>query len=107
MTSKVRGILIVPSDIRSSGRSAIQRAQLALSLARELRPAKLPSCMLFVTVAGFGMAASAGQSWTHLVLFAGTLTLALYIMTDMEYPRLGLIRIENFDHFLDVYDQMR
>jgi len=40
--------------------------------------------------------------------FAGTLTVALYIVTDMEYPRLGLIRIENFDHFLaDVYDQMR
>jgi hypothetical protein len=29
-------------------------------------------------------------------------------VTDMEYPRLGLIRIENFDHFLaDAYDQMR
>jgi hypothetical protein len=26
----------------------------------------------------------------------------------MEYPRLGLIRIESFDHFLsDAYDQMR
>ena len=26
----------------------------------------------------------------------------------MEYPRLGLIRIEAFDHFLsDAYDQMR
>jgi hypothetical protein len=25
----------------------------------------------------------------------------------MEYPRLGLIRIENFDHFLiDAYKQM-
>jgi hypothetical protein len=26
----------------------------------------------------------------------------------MEYPRLGLIRIESFDHFLaDAYEQMR
>jgi len=42
------------------------------------------------------------------VLFAGTLTIALYIVTDMEYPRLGLIRIEAFDHFLtDVYEQMQ
>ena len=33
---------------------------------------------------------------------------ALYVVTDMEYPRLGLIRIENFDHFLaDAYNQMR
>jgi hypothetical protein len=58
-------------------------------------------------LAGFGMAAIAGPSWIHMVLFAGTLTLALYIVTDMEYPRLGLIRIESFDHFLaDAYEQM-
>jgi hypothetical protein len=43
-----------------------------------------------------------------MVLFAGTLSVALYIVTDMEYPRLGLIRIESFDHVLtDAYDQMR
>src|SRR5262245_43303301 len=58
-------------------------------------------------LAGFGMAASAARSWIHMVLFAGVLTVALYIVTDMEYPRLGLIRIESFDHFLsDAYDQM-
>ena len=59
-------------------------------------------------LAGFGMAASAGRSWIHMVLFAGTLTVALYTVTDLEYPRLGLIRIEAFDHFLaDAYEQMR
>jgi hypothetical protein len=43
-----------------------------------------------------------------MVLFAGTLTVALYTVTDLEYPRLGLIRIEAFDHFLaDAYEQMR
>jgi len=58
-------------------------------------------------LAGFGMATSAGHSWIHKVLFAGTLTVALYIVTDMEYPRLGLIRIEAFDHFhADALDQM-
>jgi hypothetical protein len=32
----------------------------------------------------------------------------LYALTDMEYPRLGLIRIENFDHFLvDAHPQMQ
>ncbi|MCP1914425.1 hypothetical protein ACVWZM_006895 [Bradyrhizobium sp. USDA 4501] len=42
-----------------------------------------------------------------MVIFAGTLTVALYIVTDMEYPRLGLIRIESFDHFLaDAYERM-
>lgn len=63
------------------------------------------SCSL---LAGFGMAANAGHSWIHTVLFAGVMAVALYIVTDMEYPRLGLIRIEHFDHFLvDAYDQMQ
>ncbi|WP_441259619.1 hypothetical protein AB7008_23675 [Bradyrhizobium sp. 521_C7_N1_3] len=82
--------------------------------AAEKHPPQIIYFMLFglglgcSLLAGFGMAASAGHSWIHMLLFAGTLTVALYIVTDMEYPRLGLIRIESFDHFLaDAYDQMR
>ncbi|WP_375764539.1 hypothetical protein ACE10X_21250 [Bradyrhizobium sp. Pha-3] len=82
--------------------------------AAEKHPPQIIYFMLFglglgcSLLAGFGMAASAGHSWIHMLLFAGTLTVALYIVTDMEYPRLGLIRIESFDHFLsDGYDQMR
>jgi hypothetical protein len=59
-------------------------------------------------LAGFGMAAAAARSWIHMLVFAATLTVALYVVTDMEYPRLGLIRIESFDHFLvDAHEQMR
>jgi hypothetical protein len=82
--------------------------------AAEKHPPQIIYFMLFglglgcSLLAGFGMAANAGKSWIHMALFAGTLTIALYIVTDMEYPRLGLIRIESFDHFLaDAYDQMR
>ena len=81
--------------------------------AAEKHPPQIIYFMLFglglgcSLLAGFGMATSAGHSWIHMVLFAGTLTVALYIVTDMEYPRLGLIRIEAFDHFLaDALDQM-
>jgi hypothetical protein len=59
-------------------------------------------------LAGFGMATTKARSWIHMVIFAGALTLTLYVITDMEFPRLGLIRIENFDYFLvQVHDQMR
>jgi hypothetical protein len=82
--------------------------------AAEKHPPQIIYVMLFgiglgcSLLAGFGMSASARRSWIHMLLFAGTLTIALYIVTDMEYPRLGLIRIESFDHFLaDAYDQMR
>jgi hypothetical protein len=58
-------------------------------------------------LAGFGMAAAKSRSWIHLLTFAATLTFTLYVLTDMEYPRLGLIHIENFDHFLvDAHNEM-
>jgi hypothetical protein len=82
--------------------------------AAEKHPPQIIYFMLFglglgcSLLAGFGMAASASRSWMHMVLFAGTLAVALYIVTDMEYPRLGFIRIDGFDHFLvNAYDQMR
>ena len=74
--------------------------------ASEKHPPQIIYFMLFglglgcSLLAGFGTANSSARSLVHMVLFAGTLTLALYIVTDMEYPRLGLIRIEAFDHFL-------
>jgi hypothetical protein len=40
-------------------------------------------------LAGFGMAAAAARSWMHMVLFAGTLTVALYIVTDMDTRALA------------------
>jgi hypothetical protein len=49
-----------------------------------------------------------GRSWIHMMIFAGALTFTLYVVTDMEFPRLGLITVESFDHFLvDVHEQMR
>ena len=43
-----------------------------------------------------------------MLIFAATLTTTLYVLTDMEYPRLGLIRIEDFDHFLvEAHQQMQ
>jgi hypothetical protein len=58
-------------------------------------------------LAGFGMAPAA-RSWIHIMVFAATLVITLYIVTDVEFPRLGLIRVGGFDHFLvDVCEQMR
>jgi hypothetical protein len=59
-------------------------------------------------LAGFGMAAGGGQSRIHMAAFALALTMALYVVTDLEFPRLGFIRIDAFDHYLrEAYSQMR
>ena len=82
--------------------------------ASEKHPPQIVYVMLFglglggSLLAGFGMAAATARSWIHMLTFAATLTVALYVVTDMEYPRLGLINIENFDHFLvDARRQMQ
>jgi hypothetical protein len=81
--------------------------------AAEKHPPQIVYLMLFglglggALLAGFGMAATA-RSWVHMIIFAATLAVTLYVITDMEFPRLGLIRVDGFDHFLvDVYEQMR
>src|SRR5262245_36541858 len=54
------------------------------------------------------MAAASARSWIQMVVFAGTLTVTRYTGTDMEYPLLGLMSIEEFAHCpIDPSQQMR
>jgi hypothetical protein len=48
------------------------------------------------------------RSWLHLFGFAAILTVTVYVILDIEYPRLGLIRIDAFDQVLrDVRQSMK
>ena len=56
--------------------------------------------MIGALLAGFGMAGSKQRSWVHMVCFALVLAVSIYVILDIEYPRVGLIRIESFDQAL-------
>jgi hypothetical protein len=59
-------------------------------------------------LAGHGMAGARSRSWVHIVVFAAILTLTVYVILDLEYPRAGLIRIDAVDKVLrDVREGMR
>jgi hypothetical protein len=51
-------------------------------------------------LAGFGMAKAANQSRLHVLAFAVILSTSIYLILDMEYPRLGFIRVDQFDQAL-------
>ena len=51
-------------------------------------------------LAGFGMAGSKRRSWLHLVAYAAINAGVAYVILDLEYPRLGLIRVDSFDQVL-------
>jgi hypothetical protein len=51
-------------------------------------------------LAGYQMGASVARSWPHVVVLAALLSFVLYVILDFEYPRLGLIRVDDFDQLL-------
>lgn len=51
-------------------------------------------------LAGLATAQSPGFDWTRAVVFAGMVAAAVYVILDLEYPRLGLIRVDAIDQVL-------
>ena len=49
---------------------------------------------------GYGMSENKRQSWLHTVAFAIVLSLTVYVIVDLEFPRVGLIRIDGADRVL-------
>ncbi len=48
-------------------------------------------------MAGFDASARKTRSWVHLLGFAAILAIAFYVILDLEYPRVGLIRLAAAD----------
>jgi hypothetical protein len=51
-------------------------------------------------LAGYSMAGSRARNWLHAVGFAAVMAASVYVILDLEFPRLGLIRVDTFDHAL-------
>jgi hypothetical protein len=51
-------------------------------------------------LAGYGMAGSKIRSWIHTLLFSAVTALTFYVILDLEYPRVGTIRVDAFDQAL-------
>jgi hypothetical protein len=49
---------------------------------------------------GYGTSPNKNRSWFHPVVFAAILSLAVYVIVDLEFPRLGLIRVDAADQVL-------
>jgi hypothetical protein len=57
---------------------------------------------------GYDLAGGVRRNWLHVLTFAFLFSLTLYVIIDMEYPRVGLIRVTAMDRVLqDVRDSMR
>lgn len=51
-------------------------------------------------IAGYAMAEAKARSWLHVLGFAAVVTIIIYIIIDLELPRVGLIRLTDTDRLL-------
>ncbi len=76
-------------------------------------PVAILALVLLVAVfaavlAGHDMAGQGGFNWLHIVVFAAVVSLTIWVIYDLEMPRYGLIRIDNYDQtLLDLRDSFQ
>ena len=49
---------------------------------------------------GYGMASSKKRNWLHTLGLAVAMAASVFVIVDIEYPRLGFIRVDAFDRAL-------
>jgi hypothetical protein len=65
-------------------------------------------CLLSALLAGHGLAGNKSRKILHMIVFAFVMSLVVYVILDLEYPRLGLIRMESADQVLiDLRNSMK
>lgn len=56
--------------------------------------------LLSALLAGYVMSDTKVRSWFYMLVISGTISLTFYVIMDLEFPRLGLIRIDAADQTL-------
>jgi hypothetical protein len=69
-----------------------------------------PPLIIYVMLAGLALAAALlagyqtagekGYDWMHKIGFAAIVSLTVYVILDIEYPRLGFVRLDAIDQVL-------
>ena len=82
-------------------------------MAKKMHPPEIIYILMIVLIlicsllAGFQMGFGKTRSFMHIVAFAVLLTITVYTIIDLEYPRLGFLNVKSFDQvFIDLKNSM-
>ncbi len=53
----------------------------------------LSVALLSALLSGYAMSVASRRSWLHPLVFAAVIAITIFVILDLEYPRIGLIRI--------------
>lgn len=59
------------------------------------------TALVCALLGGHAMLKSRSPNWFHVIGFASIVTLTMYVIADLEYPRLGQIQVGNMDNILE------
>lgn len=63
--------------------------------------------LLSALLAGYGMSGSKTRKFLHMAVFAAIISITVYVILDIEYPRSGLFRLNTVDqHLVDLRKSM-
>jgi len=51
-------------------------------------------------IAGYQMVGAQRPNARHIIGYVLILSISVYVILDLEFPRLGIIRVDHFDHYL-------
>jgi hypothetical protein len=64
--------------------------------------------LLCALLVGYATSQNSARSWLHTATFAAIISLTVYVIIDLEFPRVGFIRVDAADELLiEVRDRMR
>lgn len=64
--------------------------------------------LLGALLAGYGMSGNTNRRWLYLLVSAAVMSLTVYLIVDLEFPRRGIIRANSADQVLiDLRESMR
>jgi hypothetical protein len=75
-------------------------------VATQLHPPVIVYAMLIALalgsalLAGYQTAGEKGYDWIHKIGFAAIVAFTVYVILDIEYPRLGFVRLDAIDQVL-------
>ncbi|HEY5804395.1 MAG TPA: hypothetical protein VIT90_11940 [Lysobacter sp.] len=65
-------------------------------------------CLIAGLLVGYATSLNPDRSWLHMFVFATILSLTVYVTIEIEYPRMGLIRVDSADQALiDLRSQLQ
>ena len=86
----------------------------ARTMSAQMHPPTIIFAMLGVLalmsslLAGFAMAGGKSRSWIHMLGYALIMAVTVYVILDLEFPRIGLIRVNAADRVLyELRDSMK